>query len=248
MATADPFTTPERTATKAVVIQCPYEVAVENVMPFQDRRDAGRSLAIAVAQCVLDSPVVLALPRGGVPVGFEVASVLDAQLEVFVARKVGAPGQPELGIGAVAEGGAAVFDALAGHAVGVPRSEFDRLAAAERRELERRVRRYRSGRALPPVEGRDVVLVDDGLATGVTAEAALLALQARHPRRLVLAVPVCAAQSAQRLSRVADEVVCVRQPDPFIAVGLHYESFRPTIDEEVVHLLERATARVRETS
>lgn len=175
---------------------------------------------------------MLALPRGGVPVAYEVAAALDAPLDVLVARKVGAPGHAEYGIGAVAEGGGVV----ASDAAWLARGEWDRLVAGERAEVERRVRRYRGERPLPPVEGRDVVLVDDGLATGVTAEAALRALRAMAPRRLVLAVPVAAPGAVARLSALA-EVVAVATPAAFRAVGQWYEAFDQTSDDEVLGLL-----------
>ncbi|HXH56534.1 phosphoribosyltransferase [Iamia sp.] len=184
--------------------------------------------------------VVLALPRGGVPVGFEVATALRAPLDVFVVRKVGAPHQPEMGIGAVAEGGTEVVDRRLLRAVGVSDETFAELADRERVELQRRVTRYRGARPLPDVAGRDVVLVDDGLATGVTAEAALLALRAGGPRALHLAVPACAAESAERLRQIADDVVCVTTPSAFRAVGEWYDVFDQTTDDEVTELLERA--------
>lgn len=213
-------------------------------MRFHDRTDAGQRLAAALADMDLRRPIVLALPRGGVPVGAEIAEELGAPLEVFVARKIGAPGRPEYGIGAVAEGGEPLFDRWAVQALGIPESGLAELAEAERRELDRRVRRYRGGRPLPSLAGRSVVLVDDGLATGVTAEAALLALRAQaatapgQPLRLILAVPVCARDSAARLRSLA-EIVCLSRPEDFRAVGLWYEEFGQTSDDEVVTLLAR---------
>jgi putative phosphoribosyl transferase len=214
------------------------------VMRFRDRSDAGRRLAGELRRLDLDDPVVLALPRGGVPVGFEVAAGLGAPLEVIVARKVGAPGHREFGIGAVAEGGTVVAsDAV--WAIGLDPERFAPLADAERRELDRRVERYRHGRPLPDVRGRDVVLVDDGLATGVTAEAALRALRQGSPGTLVLAVPVCAPETAARLGGVADRVVCVIAPEAFRAVGEWYDLFGQTSDDEVVALLDRSRAMAR---
>jgi putative phosphoribosyl transferase len=210
---------------------------------FRDRPDAGRQLAQALARLELDDPVVLALPRGGVPVAFEVARTLGAPLEVFVARKVGSPAHPEFGIGAVAEGGGLVAGPVV-RAIDLSDDEFRRLAAAEQDEVARRVERYREGRPLPALGGRDVVLVDDGLATGVTAEAALRDLRPRRPRRLVLAAPVCAADTAGRLGALADGVVCVLSPDGFGAVGRWYECFDQTTDAEVLDLLARAGHRV----
>jgi putative phosphoribosyl transferase len=208
-------------------------------MRFADRSEAGRLLAEEVAVLGLTDPVVLALPRGGLPVAEPVADRLGARLEVVVARKVGAPWHPEFGIGAIAEGGAVVADPASLHAVGISRQRFDELADAEREELDRRVLRYRGGRPLPELRGRDVVVVDDGLATGVTAEATLDALRAHHPRRLVLAVPVCSPDTAERLRGVADDVVCVHCPSDLRAVGQWYDRFDQTTDDEVLAVLDR---------
>ena len=202
---------------------------------FRDRADAGRRLA-SVLRGPWRDPVVLGLPRGGVPVAAEVARAFDAELDVFVARKVGAPGHPELGIGAIAEGGTVVTTDTV-RLLRVSDEDLQRRIDAERAELDRRVERYRSGRPLPDVGGRDVILVDDGLATGVTAEASLLALRAMGPSRLVLGVPVSAPETVERLRAVADEVVCLEAPLRFVAVGQWYGDFRPTTDEEVLRHL-----------
>jgi predicted phosphoribosyltransferase len=206
-------------------------------MRFADRAEAGRSLAEHVARCGLVDPVVLGLPRGGIVVAAEVASALGAPLDVLVVRKVGAPGRRELGIGAVAEGGGVVVDDTALHLLGVDRATFDVIAAEERAELDRRVERYRGGRPLPSLTDRDVVVVDDGLATGVTAEAALRAVRRLEPRRLVLAAPVAAVDTAERLRALADDVVCVHIPGRFRAVGEWYDRFDQTTDDEVVAAL-----------
>lgn len=173
---------------------------------------------------------------------FEVAGRLQVPLDVFVVRKIGAPSQPEFGIGAIAEGGTTVLNQHLVNALGISEDQLDRSKAHEQDELDRRISHYRGDRALPDLTGRDVVLVDDGLATGVTAEAALRALAERHPRRLVLAVPVCAADTAQRLGSLAD-VICLAAPPQFRAVGLWYDDFRQTTDETVLELLDRANAR-----
>jgi putative phosphoribosyl transferase len=206
-------------------------------MRFVDRVEAGQRLAGVLALRHWNDPIVLALPRGGVPVGAQVAERLGAPMDVFVARKIGAPHHPEYGIGAIAEGGGVVIDRVAVEAVGVSCDDFRRLAQSERVELERRVQHYRGGRPLPDVRGHDVILVDDGLATGVTAEAALRALGTSHAARVVLAAPACAPDTAGRLRAVADDVVCVLEPEPFVAVGAHYERFDQTSDEEVLALL-----------
>lgn len=208
-------------------------------MRFRDRRDAGQRLAITLAEHDLDEPIVLALPRGGVPVAYEVASALGALLDVFVARKVGAPGHPEYGIGAIAEGSDRLVTTEAAAVFDLSDAELQSMVDVEQREIDRRIERYRPGRSLPNLEGRDLVVVDDGLATGVTAEAALRALADRTPRRLVLAVPVGAIDSRERLSELA-EVVCLSTPDNFRAVGVWYDDFVQVTDAEVVRLIESA--------
>lgn len=212
-------------------------------MRFRDRRDAGRQLAALITASSLHDPIVLALPRGGVPVAFEVAAALGAPLEVLVARKIGAPRQPELGIGAVAEGGARVVDHDLARHLGLSEADIDLLAEGALAELERRVQAYRGDRGLPPLAGRDVIVVDDGVATGGTAEAALAAVRARHAARVVLAVPVCSPDSSRRLARVADEVVSVLTPADLTAVGQWYQDFTQTTDAEVRDLLEAAARR-----
>lgn len=214
---------------------------------FDDRRDAGSQLARLVADLALDRPVVLALPRGGVPVAAEVADRIDARLDVWVVRKVGAPGRPELGIGAIAEGGGAVFDQRALAAFGVDDRRLEQLVEAERRELARRVLRYRGHPELPDVGGRDVVVVDDGLATGLTARAAIGGLRHSSPATLTLAVPVAAPDSLDRLSDSVD-VIAVHAPPDFAAVGQWYVDFSQTTDDEVVRLLDAHVAARRGTS
>lgn len=206
-------------------------------MRFRDRTDAGRQLAQRVRALDLHDPVVLALPRGGVPVAHEVARALAAPLDVFVARKVGAPGHREYGIGAIAEGGGAVANDDALHMLGVTDARWRELVAAEQQELERRVRHYRGERSLPDLAAHDIVLVDDGLATGVTAEASVRSLRALGARRVVVAVPTGAPDTVQRLARIADDVLCLISPDRFQAVGQWYERFDQLSDDEVLALL-----------
>jgi len=219
-------------------------------MRFQDRAQAGRALADRLAQIEWHDPVVLALPRGGVPVAVPVGLRLGAPVEVLVVRKVGLPGNEELGIGAVAEGlDEMVTGAIAGR-LGLDPRLLGELAARERSELRRRVTAYRGGRPLPELAGRDVILIDDGLATGVTTEAATQAVRAAQPRRLVLAVPVCANESRLRLGGIADSVVCLSTPGDLGSVGRWYDDFEQVTDEEVVDLLAvaRASRRLNELS
>lgn len=204
---------------------------------FRDRSDAGRQLAERLRNVSLTDPIVLGLPRGGMPVAWEVADVLKAPLDVFVARKIGVPGFEEFGIAAIAEGSDELIVGATATRLGYEVDRIIALAEAERPELDRRVEAYRHGRALPELAGHDVILVDDGLATGVTAEAALYALRERHPARLILAVPPCARDSAQRLAGVADKVVCVLMPAEFHAVAEWYEQFPQVTDEEVTDCL-----------
>ncbi len=207
---------------------------------FDDRRDAGRQLAAAFGQRHLRSPLVLALPRGGVPVAAVVADELDAPLDVVVARKIGAPGQPEFGIGAVAEGSDRMVLADQAGDFDLSDRELTRLAAKEHVEVERRVDRYRDGQPLPDVDGRSVIVVDDGVATGVTAEAAIRSLACRAPFEIILAVPVCAPEAARTLGEIA-EIVSLHQPSHFEAVGRWYRDFAQVTDDEVVDLLGRTS-------
>ncbi|HLY82788.1 MAG TPA: phosphoribosyltransferase [Acidimicrobiales bacterium] len=209
----------------------------EQPLRFLDREEAGRELASRLARYADSSPVVLALPRGGVPVGAPVARALTAPLEVFVARKVGAPNQPELGIGAVAEGGVRVRDDDALRALEIDDDIFARLAAVEETELRRRVLRYRGARPFPDLSGRTAILVDDGLATGVTALAALRSLRRFVDALLVLAVPVAPPSTLRRLAPHADDLVCLLAPEPFAAVGYWYHDFHSVSDDEVLSLL-----------
>jgi putative phosphoribosyl transferase len=210
-------------------------------MLFHDRADAGRQLAAKLMRYAGRPDVlVLGLPRGGVPVACEVARALHAPLDVFLVRKLGLPGREELAMGAIATGGVRVLNEDLVRALQVPREEIDRVAAREERELERRERLYRGDRPPPAVRGRTVILIDDGLATGSSMRAAVAALRRLQPARIVVAVPVGAAETCADFQEEADEAVCARTPEPFYAVGLWYEDFSQTTDEEVRELLEQA--------
>jgi putative phosphoribosyl transferase len=187
--------------------------------------------------------LVLALPRGGVPVAYEVAQALDAQLDVFLVRKLGVPGRPELAMGAIASDGVRVLNTDVVRALRIPASTIEAVAAAERQTLERRERAYRGDQPRPDMRDRIVVLVDDGLATGASMRAAISALQEQHPKRVVVAVPVAPAQTCRELSGEADEIVCAIAPDDFIGVSQWYRDFEQTTDDEVRDLLERARRR-----
>jgi predicted phosphoribosyltransferase len=205
---------------------------------YANRREAGVVLAGRLREFAGRSDVVvLGLPRGGIPVAFEVATALNAPLDVFVVRKLGLPGHPELAMGAIASGGVRVLnDELLGQ-LHVPASAIDAVARVERAELERRERAYRGARPAVPLDGRIVILVDDGLATGSTMRAAVLAIRRVLPSRIVVAVPVGARETCQALNQVADDVVCAVMPEPFNAVGAWYDNFEQTTDDEVRRLL-----------
>jgi putative phosphoribosyl transferase len=208
---------------------------------FRDRAEAGRQLAEQLrGYAGRDDVIVLALPRGGVPVGYEVAKALGAPLDVFVVRKLGVPGHEELAMGAIASGGTLVVDEGLIRSLGIGVARVQEAIAAEARELERREKLYRDGRGRPELEGKTVILVDDGLATGATMRAAALAVREHRPGRIVIAVPVAAAETCRELRGDADELVCVATPRPFGAVGLWYEDFSQTGDDEVRELIARA--------
>jgi predicted phosphoribosyltransferase len=211
------------------------------VSRFRDRHDAGRRLAARVrGYAHRPDVIVLALPRGGVPVGYEVAKALGVPLDVFVVRKLGLPWHEELAMGAIASGGVRVLDADLIRVARVSENDIERVTAAEQAELERRERQYRGERPFPDLRGKTVILVDDGLATGATMRAAIAALRQEGPSRIVVAVPVSAPETCHAFRDIADDVICAQTPEPFRAVGLWYDDFSQTTDEEVHELLERA--------
>ena len=211
---------------------------------FADRTDAGRRLAAKHGSYAgRGDVVVLALPRGGVPVGYEVAHALEAPLDVLVVRKLGVPGHEELAMGAVAGGGVRVLEEDVVASLGIPDAVIDRVAARERGEVERRERACRGGRAAPEVRGKTVILVDDGIATGSTVRAGVAALRRSRPARIVVATPVAPPSTCRALRAEADEVVCVETPEPLRAVGAWYRAFPQTSDAEVRELLARAAPR-----
>jgi predicted phosphoribosyltransferase len=205
---------------------------------FRDRHEAGRTLATRLQKYAGRSDViVLALPRGGVPVAFEVAEALGAPLDLFLVRKLGTPGHRELAMGAIASGGVRVLNPEVVHWYGISPDAIDKVAMEEQRELERRENAYREGRAPAAVEGRIVILIDDGLATGSSMKAAVQAVKQLNPAKVMVAVPVGARETCEELSRIADDVICARMPEPFTAVGQWYLDFDQTTDEVVRELL-----------
>jgi predicted phosphoribosyltransferase len=209
--------------------------------PYRNRTEAGRVLAEDLAEYAnRDDVIVLALPRGGVPVAFEVARALGAPLDVFLVRKLGVPGHEELAMGAIATGDVRLLNDEVVRGLRIPADAIEAVTASEREELHRRERAYHDDRPAPDVRGKTVILIDDGLATGSTMRSAVVALRKRGPGRIVVAVPVAAPSTCEEFRGEVDEIVCARTPEPFRAVGLWYEDFSQTTDEEVRGLLERA--------
>jgi putative phosphoribosyl transferase len=211
---------------------------------FQDRLHAGRELAAVLAPLAQEKPVILALPRGGVPVAVEVARALHAPMELMTIRKLGAPQNPEFAVGAVAEDGTAVLDADTAERLGLTRAQLDEVVEREVRELGRRVERYRDGWEPMDIRGRTVIVVDDGLATGLSDLAAVRALRRRGAARIVVAAPVGSQQAVRMLGEEADEVICASIPEDFLGVGAWYEDFSPVSDEQVLALMAQAGTRV----
>jgi putative phosphoribosyl transferase len=213
-----------------------------SLQPFRDRVEAGELLAHSLdGYRDRDDVVVLGLPRGGVPVASQVAKALNVPLDVFVVRKLGVPGQEELAMGAIATGGVRLVNEDVVNALGIPPNVIDSVARSEQIELHRREQLYRGTRPATGLTNKTVILVDDGLATGSTMRAAVMAVRQHQPARVIVAVPVGAPSTCEQLALEADEVVCVRQPDPFVAVGLWYRDFAATSDHEVRSLLGNVT-------
>ncbi|HEU5021870.1 MAG TPA: phosphoribosyltransferase [Bryobacteraceae bacterium] len=208
---------------------------------FRDRVQAGQLVAAHLREeSGLAQPLVLALPRGGVPVAFEIARDLHGDLDIFLVRKIGVPGQEELALGAIASGGVRVINEAVAENLKISATAIDLLTAREQREIDHRERLYREGRAPLPIANRAVILVDDGLATGATMLAAVRAVKQQHPKRIVVAVPVASTAACKEFRRHVDEIVCLQTPEPFYAVGAWYQDFSQTTDEEVRELLDRA--------
>jgi len=219
------------------------ESLTEGIFPFRDRTEAGRLLAQKLREYASrDDVVVLALPRGGVPVAYEVANTLNVPLDIFLVRKLGLPGNEELAMGAIASGGVRVLNEEVVRALNIPDEIVDEVAEKEERELERREREYRGGRPPVDVRGRTAILIDDGLATGSSMRAAALALRNNQPAQIVVAVPVGAPSTCAEFESEVDKVVCAVTPEPFWGVGQWYRDFSQTSDEEVRDLLRRAAS------
>jgi predicted phosphoribosyltransferase len=209
--------------------------------PFINRRDAGRTLAAYLSKYAgRNEVIVLALPRGGVPVAYEVAQALGAPMDLFLVRKLGTPGHRELAMGAIASGGIRVLNEDVVRWYSIPEAIIEHVVREEQAELERRERAYRDNRPAPDLQGRIVILIDDGLATGSTMRAAVQAVRERQPSRVVVAVPVGARETCAEIASCADEVICARMPEPFSAVGQWYLDFAQTEDEEVRDLLQKS--------
>lgn len=208
---------------------------------FRDRQHAGHLLAEACTAFSNTHPIVLALPRGGVPVAYEIALALHAPLDILVVRKIGSPWNPEFGLGAIAED-VEVFDEDSMRFAGVDRHDLLPVIQREKAELSRRNKLYRGNRSFPDLRGHTVILVDDGIATGVTIKAAIQALRAHHPGKIILAVPVAPPDTIKELDSLADDVICLESPSNFMAVGASYESFPQTTDDEVISILGQQTS------
>ena len=214
-------------------------------MVFKNRQEAGKQLAVELINLRKENPFVLAMPRGGVPIGYEIAEILQAPLEVIVVRKIGLSGNSEFGIGAIAEGGVEILDEVTINALGINREEINNTIRLETFELNRRVKTYRGERQLPDLAGRTAILVDDGMATGLTAEAGIEAVKKLNPKKIIIACPVCPRGTYETSLKEVDGVICLAIPSEFMAVGAWYDDFRVVSDEEVGALLKKANETKR---
>lgn len=206
-------------------------------MIFEDRQEAGKRLARELDRYKTENPIVFALPRGGVPIGFQIAKELFAPLDIIVVRKLGAPGREEFGIGAIAEGGVLILDHRTIQLLDISDQELDKIISREQKELERRVKIYRHGRPITKLNDRAVILVDDGLATGVTGRAAIQAVRNLNPKKLIFALPVCAMDTVEEMRSSVDELVCIATPIDLVSVGNWYQNFAQVTDDQVHELL-----------
>lgn len=209
-------------------------------MLYKDRQDAGSQLAERLKKYSDDKPIVISLPRGGVVIGYEVAKSLKAPLDIVVPRKIGAPFHPEFGVGAIAPGGIRVLDYDTIRRLSIADAEVEEIIDSETIEMNRRIRLYRENLPSIDLKGKTVIVVDDGIATGVSTKAAILSVRQHHPKMLVLAVPVCPPETAYRLRKEVDEFLCLEEPLDFYAVSVYYDDFRQVSDEEVINLLKKA--------
>jgi putative phosphoribosyl transferase len=209
-------------------------------MVFENRHEAGKLLASEIIRYKESQPIILALPRGGVEVGFEVAKILQAPLDVLVTRKIGSLNDPEFGIGAISEGNEQILNESTVNFLRIPKKDLEQAIEKEQKELNRRVAIYREGRPIPSLENRTVILVDDGVATGVTARAAIASIRKQKPKQVILASPVCAYNAVREFQHLADRVICLTTPADFSAVGIWYRSFEQVTDEKVVKLLRQS--------
>lgn len=209
-------------------------------MIFENRQQAGKQLASKLLNFREENPIVLALPRGGVPIGYEIAKILQAPLDVLIVRKIGISGNKEFGLGAIAEGGVKILDEISNLSLGIDQDEINTTVELEEKELQRRIDIYRNGKQLPDLKGQTVILVDDGMATGMTARAAIEAVKKLNPKKIILAIPVCARDTVEALRSKLDGILCLATPFQFMAVGLWYRDFEQLSDKEVVKLLQES--------
>ena len=209
-------------------------------MVYKDRQDAGRKLAESLTKYIDEEPVIIALPRGGVVIGYEVAKKLHAPLDIIVARKIGAPFQPELGVGAIAQNGIRIINSETIRLLGVTEPQIEQIIKWETSEMDRRISLYRKGLPSLNLHGKTVIVVDDGLATGISTRAAVRSVKQMHPKKIILAVPVCPHDSAEKFRQEVDDFFCLNEPADFYAVGSHYADFKQVTDEEVIDIMQMA--------